>query len=113
MIQQEIADMPNVSVVAFGGLVVDFCREAGSSVILRGLRTVSDFETEYQMALTNRSLDADVETVFVMPAEEHAFVSSRLIKEIVSSGGSVTRFVSPAVEAALKRHLPPAPEESP
>ncbi len=96
-----------VEVVSFGGLVVEFCAESDFQVILRGLRTVSDFEYEYQMALTNRHLRHDVETVFVMPSVEHSFVSSSLIKDIVRNGGDVSSFVPPLVVAALRDRIGP------
>jgi pantetheine-phosphate adenylyltransferase len=107
MIEAEIRDLPNVKVATFDGLVVDFARRNGLNLILRGLRTVSDFESEFQMALTNRSFAPDIETVFVMPGERWSFTSSRLIKEIVAVGGEVERFVPPAVAVALGRRLRP------
>jgi pantetheine-phosphate adenylyltransferase len=94
-----------VEVAAFGGLVVDFCRSRGISILLRGLRTVSDFEAEMAMAHANRRLAPDIETILFMPSERHAFLSSRLVKEIVRAGGSVDSFVTPGVEAALRRRL--------
>ena len=94
-----------VSVTSFTGLVVDFCRQQGIGAILRGVRTVSDFEYEYQMALTNRHLQPRIETVFVMPSVEYSFVSSSLIKEIVKSGGDVGHFVPPQVERRLRERL--------
>lgn len=96
-----------VEVTSFSGLVVDFCIVHGFTAILRGLRTVADFEFEYQMALTNRHLRPDVETVFVMPSADHAFVSSSLIKDIVRNGGDVSSFVPPVVETALRTALRP------
>jgi len=113
---QERADLVRAEVASFGdrvdvqvfdGLVVDFCRERGLSCLLRGLRTVSDFESEMAMAFTNRRLAPDIETVLVMPSEEHAFVSSRLIKEVARGGGDLSLFVPPGVEAALKERLRP------
>jgi pantetheine-phosphate adenylyltransferase len=94
-----------VEVVAFRGLVVEFCRQQGFSAILRGLRTVSDFEYEYQLALTNRHLVPDVETVFVMPSARFAFVSSSLIKDIVRYGGDVSAFLPDSVERRLRARL--------
>ena len=96
-----------VAVVEFRGLVVDFCRREGFSAILRGLRTVADFEYEYQMALTNRHLAHDVETVFVMPSAEYSFTSSSLIKDVVRHGGDVSSFVPPEIAARLRRKLEP------
>lgn len=107
MIEAEVKDLPNVKVATFPGLVVDFARRNGLNLILRGLRTVSDFESEFQMALTNRFFAPELETVFVMPGEKWSFTSSRLIKEIVSVGGDVERFVPPFVATALKSRLKP------
>jgi pantetheine-phosphate adenylyltransferase len=92
----------NVEVDSFDGLVVDYVHRKKASVILRGIRTISDFEYEYQMALTNRTFAGDIETVFVMTHEEYSFVSSRLIKEAVSMGGDVSSFVPKEVEKRLK-----------
>ncbi len=94
-----------VEVATFDGLVVDFCKERGVGVLLRGLRTVSDFESEMAMAFTNRRLASEIETVLMMPSEDYAFVSSRLIKEIVRGGGSVSDFVPPRIERALADRL--------
>ena len=105
MISAEIEDLTTVKVEIFHGLVVDFCHSRGLDIMLRGLRTISDFESEFQMALTNRSFAPDIESVFVMPAEKYSYVSSRLIREVVMVGGDVDRFVPPAVAAALKRRL--------
>lgn len=95
----------NIHVDSFDGLVVDFVRSKKCSVILRGIRTVSDFEFEYQMALTNRTFSADVETIFVMTHEEYSFVSSRLIKEAAALGGNISTFVPKEVEEELKKKL--------
>ncbi|HEX7899306.1 MAG TPA: pantetheine-phosphate adenylyltransferase [Planctomycetota bacterium] len=92
----------NVEVDSFDGLVVDYVHRKKAGVILRGIRTISDFEYEYQMALTNRTFAGDIETVFVMTHEEYSFVSSRLIKEAVSMGGDVSSFVPKDVEKRLK-----------
>lgn len=105
MIRNEVAGMANVEVEALSGLVVDHARKVGCDVILRGLRTVSDFELEFQMALTNRSFAPDVETVFVMPNERYAYTSSRLIKEAVSLGGDVSAFLPRAVLRRLMERL--------
>jgi pantetheine-phosphate adenylyltransferase len=94
-----------VEAVAFRGLVVDFCRQHGFAAILRGLRTVSDFEFEYQMALTNRHLAPAVETVFVMPNAKFAFVSSSLIKDVVRLGGDVSAFLPDVVAQRLRARL--------
>jgi len=105
MLQGVLPADPRLSVTTFRGLVVDFCEREGITAILRGVRTVSDFEYEYQMALTNRHLKARIETVFVMPSVEFSFVSSSLIKEIVKNGGSVGHFVPPEVEQRLRDRL--------
>jgi pantetheine-phosphate adenylyltransferase len=95
-------DWPNVEVDTFDGLLVEYARSRQASVIVRGLRAVSDFEYEMQMALMNRRLNADVETVFMMPAEPYTYVSSRLVKEVVSLGGSVKGIVPDIVERRLR-----------
>lgn len=105
MIEGLVGDFPNVTVDSFRGLAVDYVRKRGYAVILRGLRTISDFEYEYQMALTNRSFANDVETVFVMPSQKYAFISSRLIKEAVALGGRVQEFVPKSVETQLRAKL--------
>ena len=107
MLREVLPDDPRLSVATFHGLVVDFCRDRGITAILRGVRTVSDFEFEYQMALTNRHLSPHVESVFVMPSVEYSFISSSLIKEIVKSGGSVGQFLPPEVERRLRDRLQP------
>ena len=84
---------------------MDFCKSEGFTAILRGLRTVSDFEYEYQMALTNRHLNPDVETVFVMPSVEHSYVSSSLIKDVLRNGGDVSAFLPGTVEKRLRTRL--------
>jgi pantetheine-phosphate adenylyltransferase len=92
----------NVEVDTFDGLLVDYARGRRASAIVRGLRAVSDFEYEMQMALMNRRLNPDVETVFMMPAEPYTYVSSRLVKEVVALGGSVTGLVPTVVEDRLR-----------
>ena len=92
------ANYTNVEVDTFDGLLVDYARRRQASVLVRGLRAVSDFEYEMQMALMNRRLNPDVETVFMMPAEPYTYVSSRLVKEVVALGGSVTGLVPTVVE---------------
>ncbi len=95
-------DWSNVEVDTFDGLLVDYARSRKASVIVRGLRAVSDFEFEMQMALMNRRLAPDVETVFMMPAEPYTYVSSRLVKEVVALGGSVNGLVPEIVERRLR-----------
>ena len=100
--RQVFAGYPNVEVDTFEGLLVDYARRKRAHVIVRGLRAVSDFEYEMQMALMNRHLQPDVETVFMMPAEPYTYVSSRLVKEVVALGGSVADLVPAIVEARLR-----------
>ena len=95
-------DRPNVEVDTFDGLLVDYARKKGARVIVRGLRAISDFEYEMQMALMNRRLNGEVETVFMMPAEPYTYVSSRLVKEVVALGGSVNGLVPEIVERRLR-----------
>ncbi len=107
ILEELVADWADVSVASFSGLVVDFARQRGDQFILRGIRSVTDFDFEYQMALTNRSLAPGVDTVFMMPDARYSFISSTLIKDIVSNGGDVSRFVSPNVGALLEKKLKP------
>jgi pantetheine-phosphate adenylyltransferase len=93
---------PNVEVEAFEGLLVDYAHRKQASVIVRGLRAVSDFEYELQMALMNRRVGPEIETVFMMPAEQYTYVSSRLIKEVFALGGAITGLVPDVVEARLR-----------
>jgi pantetheine-phosphate adenylyltransferase len=102
LIEQVCRDARNVVVVHFDGLLVDFARQKGASAILRGLRAVSDFEFEFQMALMNRKMEPGIETVFLMPREEYTYLSSSLIKEIARLGGTVDAFVPPCVAKALE-----------
>lgn len=97
--------LENVSVVAFDGLLADFAEKQGAGVILRGLRAVSDFEYEFQLASMNRKLAPGVETMFLTPDEGYSFISSSLVREIASLGGDVSAFVHPAVQEALKERL--------
>jgi pantetheine-phosphate adenylyltransferase len=100
--REVFAEYPNVEVDTFDGLLVEYARRKGAGVIVRGLRAISDFEYEMQMALMNRHLNPDVETVFMMPAETYTYVSSRLVKEVVALGGSVTGLVPTLVEDRLR-----------
>ncbi|MCK6439153.1 MAG: pantetheine-phosphate adenylyltransferase [Planctomycetes bacterium] len=93
----------NVEITTFSGMAVDFVREQGSHVLLRGIRTLSDWENEFQMALTNRALDTGIETVFVMASLEYSYISSRLIREVATLGGDISNFVPPAVEKRLRK----------
>ena len=100
--REVFAGYPNVEVDTFDGLLVEYARRKRAGVIVRGLRAISDFEYEMQMALMNRHLNPDVETVFMMPAETYTYVSSRLVKEVVALGGSVTGLVPTLVEDRLR-----------
>ncbi len=91
----------NIEVTGFSGLLINFARERGATVILRGLRAVSDFEYEFQLALMNRKLDSGIETVFLTPSENQTFVSASLVKEIARYGGDISKFVHPGVYDAL------------
>ena len=102
-----LAHLKNVDVVPFGGLLVDWARNRGIHTLIRGLRAFSDFEYEFQMALTNRKLAPDIETMFLMPNEDFSYVSSSMVREIAALGGDVGKFVPAAVAAALKRKLAP------
>lgn len=93
--------LANVRVTAFHGLLVEFARQEQASAVIRGIRAVSDFEFEFQMALMNRRLSPTLETLFLMPKEEYSYVSSRLVKEVASLGGDVSHFVPPIVAEAL------------
>ena len=100
-----LAPIKNVTVVGFSGLLINFIREHGARVILRGLRAVSDFEYEFQLASMNRRLAPEVETMFLTPAEQYAYISSSLVREISSLGGDVTPFVHHKVVAALNGRI--------
>jgi pantetheine-phosphate adenylyltransferase len=102
IVREAFRHLPNVEVDTFDGLLVDYARKRRAQVIVRGLRAISDFEYELQMALMNRRLNSDVETVFMMPAEPYTYVSSRLVKEVVALGGSIEGLVPEGVEARLK-----------
>jgi pantetheine-phosphate adenylyltransferase len=104
MLRNEVSNLP-VQVEHFQGLVVEHARQRGIRVILRGVRTVSDFEYEYQMAMTNRALEPNVETAFVMPNEKYSYLSSRLIKEVYAAGGELRRFLPDPVHCALIQRL--------
>jgi len=102
LVKAAVADLPNVRVESFEGLLVDYARSQGASVIIRGLRAVSDFEYEFQMALTNRRLAPDLETLFLMPKQDYSFLNSTNIKQVASLGGDVSEFVPECVEQALR-----------
>lgn len=102
MLAAAVEHLPNVSVGSFDGLLVDFVREQKAQAVLRGIRAISDYEYELQMALMNRRLAPDLETIFMMPAEKYSYVSSRLVKEIFRLGGSIEGLVPPLVLAKLQ-----------
>jgi pantetheine-phosphate adenylyltransferase len=102
IIREVFKEYPNIEVDTFDGLLVDYARRRRASAIVRGLRAVSDFEYEFQMALMNRHLEPTLETVFMMPAEQYTYLSSRLIKEVFQLGGEVRGLVPPAVERWLR-----------
>ena len=99
-----LGDIPGVEVMGYKGLTVDFAREHGVQVVVRGLRAVSDFEFEFQLANMSRHLHRELETVFLTPQEQFTFISSTLVREIAVLGGNVKEFVHPIVEAELKKH---------
>jgi pantetheine-phosphate adenylyltransferase len=99
---ESTAHLSNVKVTSFEGLLVDFARAQKAKAVIRGLRAVSDFEFEFQMALMNRSLEPELEALFLMPCEEYSYISSRMVKEVARLGGAVGRFVPPCVERALQ-----------
>lgn len=105
IIDEVFAGEPRVECVAFAGLLVDFAREVGARFIIRGLRAVSDFEYEFQMAQMNRELWDDVETLFLTPEVHYSFLSASLVREVASLGGDVSSFVSPLVLDRLKRRF--------
>lgn len=101
MAKEVLGDVKNLSVVGFSGLLTDFVRKQDARVVLRGLRAVSDFEYEFQLAGMNRALNPEFETVFLTPGEQHMFISATLVREIATLGGDVSKFVDPAVRAKL------------
>ena len=103
--RNSVADLRNVEVVPFSGLLVNWARAQGIHTLIRGLRAFSDFEYEFQMALTNRKLAPDIETMFLMPNEDFSYVSSSMVREIASLGGDAAKFVPPVVAAALQKKL--------
>lgn len=105
MTRHVLADLPNVDVVPFSSLLMDFVHEQQAQIILRGLRAISDFEYEFQMAGMNRHLHPDVETLFLTPGEQYMFVSATIVREIARFGGDVSQFVHPAVSMRLREKL--------
>jgi pantetheine-phosphate adenylyltransferase len=105
MLKEVTAALPNVSVATFGGMMVEFARQQGASAVLRGIRAISDYEYEFQMALMNRRLAPEIETVFLQPAGRYSFVSSRMVKEVFSFGGDVSGLVPPNVLKRLRARI--------
>ncbi len=105
MIRQAVKNIKNIEVDAFEGLLVDYALEKKADAIVRGLRAVSDFEYEFQMALTNRKLSAEVDTVFLMPHEKYTYLNSTIVREIAKYGGDVSQFVPPHVKTCLMAKL--------
>ena len=105
IIRDAVRPMRGVSIDSFDGLLVDYMHRKGARVVIRGLRALSDFEYEFQMALMNRKLNEEIETVFLMPHEQYSYLSSRLVKEIALLGGDVSQFVRPMVARMLKERI--------
>lgn len=105
LIEQIIKGIPNVQVCGFSGLLVDFAKQKKASVLLRGLRAVSDFEYEFQLANMNRRLAPDIESLFLTPSEQNSFISSSLVREIAALGGDISEFVPSEVKRALEIRL--------
>jgi len=105
MVKLVMKDLGQVEVVTFDGLLVDYVQKSGAHAIIRGLRAISDFEHEFQMALVNRKLAKQVETVFLMPSEEYSYLSSTIIKDIAMHGGSLTAFLHPEVARRLQMRI--------
>jgi pantetheine-phosphate adenylyltransferase len=106
MLREVIAGYPNVELDSFDGLLVDYAAARGATVLMRGIRAISDYEFELQMALMNRRLRPEIETVFLMAGEAYSFLSSRLVKEVISLGGNITGLVPPAVAVRLQQRMP-------
>jgi len=105
MLREVVDGYPNVTVDSFEGLLVDYAARKGATVLLRGIRAISDYEYELQMALMNRRLRPDIETVFMMASEAHSFISSRLVKEVFGLGGNIGGLVPPPVELRLRKRF--------
>ena len=105
MLKESTTSLDNVSVASFDGLTVDFARQLGAKALLRGIRAISDYEHEFQMALMNRRLAPEIETVFLQPAGRYSFISSRMLKEVFSFGGDVTGLVPPNVLKRLRGRI--------
>lgn len=105
MLREAVRDYANVEVGSFDGLLVDYARQKGATAIVRGIRAISDYEHELQMALMNRRLCPSVETVFLMSSEAYSFISSRIVKELIRLGGNLTGLVPPSVEVRLRNRV--------
>ena len=105
MLKVVLRDFPNVEIDFFDGLLIDYARRKQARLILRGIRAISDYEYELQMALMNRRLAPEIETMFMMAGEAHSFISSRLVKEVIRLGGNISGLVPPSVEEVLRRRL--------
>jgi pantetheine-phosphate adenylyltransferase len=105
MLREVVTVYPNVEVNSFHGLLVDYARERGATVILRGIRAISDYVEELQMTLMNRRLNPEVETIFMMAGEAYSFISSRLVKEVIGLGGNISGLVPPTVETRLRNRI--------
>jgi pantetheine-phosphate adenylyltransferase len=103
--ETQLGHLDNIEIVGFSTLLVDFVREAGASVIVRGLRAVSDFEYEFQLASMNRNLCEEVETMFLTPDEQYGFISSTLVREVARVGGDVSQFVGAEIQAAMQHEF--------
>lgn len=111
MVREAAAYLPNVVVEPLDGLLVEYCVRRNIRVVVRGLRAYSDFEYEFQMALTNRKLAPDIETIFMMPQEEHSYVTASTVREVARYGGDTSSFVPPSVQHQLDRHFQAHPEQ--
>jgi pantetheine-phosphate adenylyltransferase len=105
MLQEVLREFPNVEIDFFDGLLIDYARRKQARLILRGIRAISDYEYELQMALMNRRLAPEIETMFMMAGEAHSFISSRLVKEVIRLGGNISGLVPPSVEEILRRRI--------
>lgn len=113
LLESSTSHLKNVTVTSFDGLLVDFARAQHARALIRGLRAVSDFEFEFQMALMNRSMEPNLEALFLMPSEEYSYISSRMVKEVARLGGTVSRFVPECVEKALKARFAELAHQAP
>ena len=105
LLEKSVRDIEKTAITSFNGLTAKFAKSIGAKAIIRGLRAVSDFEFEFQMALMNRKIEPDVETVYLMPTDKYSYLSSSLVKDIARRGGEVSCFVPPAVLEALKKRF--------